>query len=398
MPDGVRPIGCKWVFKLKTDKDGNVSVYKARLVAKGFKQVHGQDYEETFAPVVMIRSIRILLAIAAYYDYEIWQMDVKTAFLNGYLEEDVYMTQPEGFEDPTGTKKVCKLKRSIYGLKQASRSWNIRFDEAVKEFDFIRCEEEPCVYKKFSGSKVVFLVLYVDDILIGNDIPMLVSVKGWLKKCFSMKDLGEAEYILGIKIYRDRSKKLIGLSQGTYIDKVLDRFKMQGSKKGDDDLNAQNNTDASFQTDRDGYESQSGYVFILNVGAVSWKSSKQSTVADSTTEAEYIAACEAAKEAVWIRQFLDELGVVPSVSKAIDIYCDNNGAIAQAKEPSSSSKSRYVLRKYHLILEIVERGDVRMCKVHTDDNIADPLTKPMPRPKHDSHTRAKGLRHTGEWI
>ena len=160
-------------------------------------------------------------------------MDVKTAFLNGYLEEDVYMTQPEGFEDPTGTKKVCKLKRSTYRLKQASRSWNIQFDEAVKEFDFIRCEEEPCVNKKFSGSKVVFLVLYVDDILlIGNDIPMLESVKGWLKKCFSMKDLGEAEYILGIKIYRDRSKKLIGLSQETYIDKVFDRFKMQGSKKG----------------------------------------------------------------------------------------------------------------------------------------------------------------------
>ncbi|CAM8993751.1 unnamed protein product [Rhodiola kirilowii] len=143
------------------------------------------------------------------------------------------MTQPEGFEDPNDAGKVCKLKKSIYGLKQASRSWNFRFDEKIKEFGFIRCEEDPCVYKKFSGSKVAFLVLYVDDILlIGNDIPMLESVKEWVKQCFSMKDLGKAEYILGIKIYRDRSKRLLGLSQGTYIDKILDRFKMQDSKKG----------------------------------------------------------------------------------------------------------------------------------------------------------------------
>jgi len=153
LPDGVKPIGCKWVFKIKTDKDGNVSVYKARLVAKGFRQVHGIDYDETFSPVVMIRSIRIILAIAAYYDYEIWQMDVKTAFLNGYLEENVYMMQPEGFEDPENPRKVCKLRKSIYGVKQASRSWNLRFDEVVKKFDFIRCEEKFYVYKKFSGSK-----------------------------------------------------------------------------------------------------------------------------------------------------------------------------------------------------------------------------------------------------
>ena len=129
-------------------------------------------------------------------------MDVKTAFLNGHLSEDVYMTQPEGFVDPKNAVKICKLQRSIYGLKQASRSWNIRFDEVVKGFGFIKNEEEPCVYKKASGSALIFLVLYVDDILlIGNDIPMLEVVKTSLRKCFSMKDLGEAAYILGIRIY-----------------------------------------------------------------------------------------------------------------------------------------------------------------------------------------------------
>ena len=182
----------------------------------------------------MLKSIQILLAIAAYYDYELWQMDVKTAFLNGNLLEDVYMTQPEGFVNPKNSGKVCKLQRSIYRLKQASQSWNLHFDEAIKEFGFIKNEDESCVYKKVSGIIVMFLVLYVDDILlIGNDIPTLQNVKSWLGNCFLMKDLGEAAYILGIKIYRDRSRKLIGLSQSTYIDKVLNRFSMQDSKRGD---------------------------------------------------------------------------------------------------------------------------------------------------------------------
>ena len=140
-------------------------------------------------------------------------MDVKTDFLNGNLTEDMYMMQPEGFVDPNNDGKVCKLQKSIYGLKQASRSWNIRFGEVVKEFGFIKNEQESCVYKKESGSSLVFPILYVDDILlIGNDITMLESVKTSLKNSFSMKDLGEAAYILGIKIYRDRSKRLIGLS------------------------------------------------------------------------------------------------------------------------------------------------------------------------------------------
>ena len=118
-------------------------------------------------------------------------------------------------------------------MKQASRSWNLRFDESVKGFGFVKNEDEPCIYKKTSGSAIVFLVLYVDDILlIGNDIPTLQNVKSWLGKCFSMKDFGEATYILGIKIYRDRSKRLIGLSQSAYIDKVLKRFSMQDSKRG----------------------------------------------------------------------------------------------------------------------------------------------------------------------
>ena len=138
-------------------------------------------------------------------------MDIKTTFLNGYVEEKIYMEQTNNFESKDSSK-VCKLNRSIYGLKQASRSWNDHFDEAIRSFGFIKNEDEPCVYKKASGSQLTFLVLYVDDILlIGNDVGMLTNLKLWLCKTFSMKDLGEETYILGIRVYRDRLKRMIGL-------------------------------------------------------------------------------------------------------------------------------------------------------------------------------------------
>ena len=487
LPDKVRPLQCKWLYKIKRSLDGQPDTYKARLVAKGFTQVQGLHYDEIFAPVVMLRSIRIILAIAAFHDYEIWQMDVKTAFLNGYLEEELYMIQPEGFIDPKHPRKVCKLKRSIYGLKQASRSWNHRFDQVIKEYGFKRSVEEPCLYIKSSGSKIAFLILYVDDILlIGNDIPMLSSVKVWLQNHFQMKDLGEAQRILGIRIYRDRSKRMLALSQESYIDKILDRFSMTNSKRGfipmvhgvhlsktqspktpeeiermsripyasaigsimyammctrpdvayalsmtsryqgnpgeshwmavknilkylrrtkdwflvyggSTELCAKGYTDASFQTDRDDSKSQSGFVFTLNGAAVSWKSSKQTVTADSTTESEYIAASEAAKEAIWMRQFLQGLTVVPSSNDPITLLCDNSGAIFQAKEPKSSNKSRHVLRKAHMIRDYVEQKEIELCKVGTDDNISDPLTKAMPHSKHEGHIVAMGLKRVPDF-
>ncbi|GJX49475.1 retrotransposon protein, putative, ty1-copia subclass [Tanacetum coccineum] len=233
LPPNGRTVGSKWLFKKKTDMDGKVHTFKARLVAKGYTQTYGVDYGETFSPVADIRAIRILLAIAAFYDYEIWQMDVKTAFLNGHLSEDVYMVQPEGFVDPKHPNKVCKLQRSIYGLKQASRSWNKRFDVEIKKIGFTQNPDEPCVYLKASGSNVAFLILYVDDILLmGNNVTMLQEVKSWLCKCFSMKDLGEAAYILRIKIIHDRSKRLIALSQSAYLQKTLKKFRMENSNKG----------------------------------------------------------------------------------------------------------------------------------------------------------------------
>ncbi|KAJ9552953.1 hypothetical protein OSB04_016998 [Centaurea solstitialis] len=411
-----------------------------RLVAKGFTQTHGIDYDETFSPVAMLKSIRILMAISAYFNYEIWQMDIKTAFLNEKLTEDVYMLQPDGFVDPKNPNKVCKLLKSIYGLKRASRSCNLHFDERIKEFGFTESEFEPCVYTKFSGSIVTFLVLYlVDILLIGNNVPTLQEVKAWLGKCFQMKDLGEAAYILGIKIYRNRSRRLIGLSQSTYINRILKQFRMDESKKGFIPMQHGIVPDVSYsvsvtsryqqspgeahwmavknilkylrrtkemflvfggsedeisvQTDRDDFRSQLGYVFILNGGAISWKSSKQDTIADSTIEAEYIAASNATKEAVWLRIFILNLRVVFSISRPVDIYCDNSGAVAQAKEPKEHHELRHVLRKFHLIREIIGRGDVRICKIPIEGNVADPLTKPLARVKHEVHASSIGMQY-----
>ncbi|GKA64947.1 retrotransposon protein, putative, ty1-copia subclass [Tanacetum coccineum] len=200
LPPNGRTVGSKWIFKKKTDMDGKVHTFKACLVAKCYTQTYGVDYGEILSLVADIGAIRILLAIVAFHDYEIWQIDVKTAFLNGHL---------------------------------TSRSWNKRFDVEIKKIGFTQNLDEPCVYLKASGSNVAFLILYVDDILLmGNNVTMLQEVKSWLCKCFSMKDLGEAAYILGIKIIRDRSKRLIALSQSAYLEKILKKFWMENSKKG----------------------------------------------------------------------------------------------------------------------------------------------------------------------
>lgn len=176
-----------------------------------------------------------------------------------------------------------------------------------------------------------------------------------------------------------------------YLRRTKDSFLVYGGFESE--LVVTGYTDSSFQTDNDDFRSQSGYVFCLNGGAISWKSSKQDTVADSTTEAEYIAASEAAKEAVWMKKFIEELGVVPSIANPVDLYCDNNGAIAQAKEPRSHQRSKHILRRFHLIREIIARGDIKICRVDSDDNVADPLTKPLSQAKHEGHARSIGIRY-----
>ena len=174
------------------------------------------------------------MSLVAHFDLELHQMDVKTAFLNGDIEETIYMVQSENFVLGDPKKMVCKLTKSIYGLKQASRQWYFKFHQIIISYGFEANVIDECVYHKFSGSKHIFLVLYVDDILLAtNDIGILHDTKSFLSKHFEMKDLGDASFVLGIEIHRDRSRGILGLSQRNYIDKVLKRFGMQNSKPGD---------------------------------------------------------------------------------------------------------------------------------------------------------------------
>nr|GFC31285.1 hypothetical protein [Tanacetum cinerariifolium] len=305
-----------------------------------------------------------------------------------------------------------------------------------------------------SGSDVVFLILYVDDILImGNNIPRLKEVKDYLGKCFSMKDLGEAAYILGINIYRDRSRRLIRLSQSAYIDKILKKYNMHNSKKGylpmkvkhdlTNELCASTPEEVAYmkkvpyalavgsimyavrctrpdvafaQNLVSRYQQNPGKLhwvavkhilkylrntrdmFLVYGGkpdteldvTIDWKSKKHTTIAMHSAQAEYVAASEAAIEAVWIRKFVGDLGVMPSINKPINIYCGNSTAIIFANEPGIMKGARRFLWRYHYVREQVETGEIKLIKVHTDDNLADSFTKALPRGMVIDH--AKGIR------
>nr|GEW72495.1 putative zinc finger, CCHC-type [Tanacetum cinerariifolium] len=228
LPKGAKPVGCKWVYKTKLDPNGNVKRYKARLVAKGYTQKESVDYKETFSHVSRKDSLRIVVALIAHFDLELHQMDVKMAFLNADLHEDVYMAQPQGFKSKGQEHLICKLKKSIYGFKQASRQWYLKFDKVMKKHNFIKNQVDQCVYLKMSGRNFIILVLYVDDILLAsNNIDLLHESKRFLSRNFDMKDLGEASYIIRIEIHQDQANGILGLSQKAYIEHILNRFNMK---------------------------------------------------------------------------------------------------------------------------------------------------------------------------
>ena len=223
LPPGSKPIGCKWVFRRKYNTDGSLQTFKARLVAKGFRQKEGLDYFDTYAPVARMTSIRTLIALASIYKLHIHQMDVKTAFLNGDLNEEVYMEQPEGYVLPGNEKKVCKLVKSLYGLKQAPKQWHEKFDSVVLSNGFSHNSADRCIYSKFTKDYGVIICLYVDDMLIiGTNLEGIRQTKEYLTSKFKMKDLNEVDTILGIKVHKHEIG--FALSQSHYIKKVLEKF------------------------------------------------------------------------------------------------------------------------------------------------------------------------------
>ena len=165
LPVGVKPIGLKWVFKIKRNADGSISKYKARLVAKGYVQKHGIDFDEVFAPVARVETIRLIIALAASNGWEVHHLDVKTAFLHGELKEDVFVVQPEGFIIEGQEHKVYKLKKALYGLRQAPRTWNIKLNQILRRLKFVRCSKEPSLYRREENGELLVVVVYVDDLL-----------------------------------------------------------------------------------------------------------------------------------------------------------------------------------------------------------------------------------------
>lgn len=231
LPSGKKAIGCRWVYKLKRDAVGNIIKYKARLVAKGYTQVPGIDYFDTFAPVAKFQTIRTLLALAARDDLHLHQMDVKTAFLNGVLEEEVYMTQPEGMVKPGSENLVCKLHRSLYGLKQSPRTWNTELHTTLLGFGFTHSTADHGLYFLFRNSTRLFITVYVDDLLIASDsLELIAKFKRHMNSTYDMEDLGEVGSILGLHVKRDRAARTLSIGQPAYIRAALARFRMSDCK------------------------------------------------------------------------------------------------------------------------------------------------------------------------
>ncbi|KAK0605571.1 hypothetical protein LWI29_028241 [Acer saccharum] len=464
LPHGRKAIGNRWVYKIKRDGNNQVERYRARLVVKGYAQKEGIDFNEIFSPVVRLTTVRVVLVMSAVFDLYLEQLDVKTAFLHGELEEEIYMLQPEGFVKEGKENLVCRLTKSLYGLKQAPRCWYKRFDSFIISLGYNRLNSDHCTYyKRFGDGDFIILLLYVDDMLVaGPNKDRVQELKAQLAREFDMKDLGPANKILGMQIYRDRKDRKIWLSQKNYLRKILRRFNMQDCKPistplplnlklsssmspsneaermelsrvpyasvvgslmfamictrpdiaqavgavsrhmanpgidhwnavkrilryirgtsdaalcyGGSEFTVRGYVDSDFAGDLDKRKSTTGYVFTIAGGAVSWISKLQTVVALSTTEAEYMAATQACKEAIWIKRLMEELG---HKQEKIILFCDSQSALHIARNPAFHSRTKHIGVQYHFVREVVEDGSVDMQKIHTKENLADVMTKPI---------------------
>lgn len=458
-PNNQKVIDNRWVYKIKSNLDGSVDRYKARLVVRGFTQEYGVDYQETFSPVVKYTSIRAILALAASKQMDIQQFDVKTAFLNGDLEEDVFMKQPIGYDDGSG--KVCKLLKSLYGLKQASRCWNKKFTSFIQKFNFVASKSDPCVFVRNNSRGMMILAIYVDDgLIIAKDKDAILPVIEYLNTEFEIKQLVLKSF-LGLEIDQ-RSDGSIHVGQCAYANKILNRFGMADScavatpldntqnlgdykpnveikfpyreaigslmylavatrpdisfavgnvsrymenpavahvnavkrilkyikgtldmgivYKSGVDMILLGYSDADYAGDVETRRSTSGFVFMFGNGIISWGSERQRAVALSTTESEYIAAAHAVKEMVWLYRLLSEIFII-DLDKPTFLM-DNQSAIRLIKNPEFHKRTKHIDVRYHFIRDKYEEGIFNLEYVNTDEQLADVLTKALPKTKH----------------
>ncbi|GBN11147.1 Retrovirus-related Pol polyprotein from transposon TNT 1-94 [Araneus ventricosus] len=228
-PSGKKVIGCRWTFKAKYDSKGNIERYKARLVAQGFSQKFGTDYDETFAPVVTYTTIRTFLAAAAYKNLNVTHVDIKTAFLHGNLEDEVYMSQPEGYIEAGQEQKVCKLNKAIYGLKQAARAWHLKIGESLIKYGFEQSKADPCLFKFANNGNPMYIIVYVDDLLIAGKDEDIRKIIKELEEEYELKNLGEVNYYLGINIERTKEGNF-ALNQKNKIEEIVEKFNLKEAK------------------------------------------------------------------------------------------------------------------------------------------------------------------------
>lgn len=473
LPPEHKAIGLKWVFKVKKDMNGEIIKHKARLVAKGYVQKQGIDFEEVFAPVTRMETVRLLLALAAKNEWEVHHMDVKSAFLNGDLQEEVYVSQPEGYVKENQERKVYKLLKALYGLRLAPRAWYARLSKFLEKLGFEKCPYEQAVYTKREGNESLIIGIYVDDLLVtGTSTTNINRLKDQMKSEFDMSDLGKLTYYLGIEVEQKQGK--IELKQTAYAKKLLEkagmmdcnptRYPMEPKHQLSKDstgkaidstkfkslvgglrylvhtrpdisyavgvvsrfmerptvmhLNAVKRilryikgtmeyglmytansgnhmlsgySDSDLGGNVDDRKSTGGMVFYLSESLITWVSQKQRYVALSTCEAEFMAATATACQGIWLRNLL---GMITDVKVGpVVIYVDNRSAIDLAKNPVFHGRSKHIDLRFHFIRECVERGEVIIKHVSSEEQKADIMTKALSTAKYEKMRELLGVKN-----
>nr|GEW54750.1 putative ribonuclease H-like domain-containing protein [Tanacetum cinerariifolium] len=403
-PQGVRHIGTKWVLKKKKDERGIVVRNKARLVAQGHTQEEGIDYDEVFAPVARIKAIRLFLAYASFMGFTVYQMDVKSAFLYGTIDEEVYVMQPPGFQDPKYPARVCKVEKAMYGLNQAPRAWYGTLSKYLLSNGFQRGTIDQTLFIRSQRGNFILVQVYVDDIIFGSSNPQLCrEFEALMHEKFQMSAMGELNFFLGLQVLQKEDG--IFLSQDKHqvtpkechlhaVKRIFRYLKghpklgLWYPKDSPFDLVAFSDSDYGGATqDR---KSTSGGCQFLGRRLISWQCKKQTIVATPTTEAEYVAAASCCGQ---VHQLLDYGYNFMNTN----IYIDNNSAICIVINPVYHSKTTHIEIKHHFIRDCFEKKIINVDHIHTDENVADLLTKPFDAGRFQLHT-AKTLDLVWIWL
>uniref|UniRef100_A0A803PM38 Integrase catalytic domain-containing protein n=1 Tax=Cannabis sativa TaxID=3483 RepID=A0A803PM38_CANSA len=388
-------IDNKWVYKEKRNADGSFQRLKARLVAKGFTQRPGVDFSETFSPVIKASTVRIVLSIAVTKEWEVRQLDINNAFLNGHITEDIYMKQPLGFEDKNKPNHVCKLIKSIYGLRQAPRAWFDKLKATLASWKFKNSKADSSLFFLKTSSYIILVLIYVDDIIItGNNSAVMQTFINKLNQQFALKDLGKLHYFLGIEVNRDATGMY--LSQPKYIEELLKKMNMINLKACptpmatgkvlsiEDGDSLRNPTE--YRNDR---RSVAGTCVYLGDTLISWSSRKQPVVSRSSTESEYRALAQVAAEMTWVQSLLKELEF-PLPATPI-IWCDNMGASALASNPVYHARTKHIEIDIHFVRDKIIEKKLEVRYIPSSEQIADCLTKSLTHGHHHFLTSKLGV-------